>query len=307
MVTGYGRFFVSTHHGKEYPAGAQEHQMKSVIYWFSGTGNSLVVARKLAHYLGDASLVPVAHSRGDEGAEVDCVGIVFPVYAFGLPNIVHRFLGTLKVPDSCYVFTVATMGSVPGGAHHQARSALRYNGVELASGWSVRMPMNYTPLGNPPGVDRQAELFAEAERQIGEIGQAVKAGKKGYFADSSLPVRLLTSPIQAFSRKRTGHKDHGFAVLEQCSFCGTCVAVCPVENITLDEGKPVWQHHCEQCLACLQWCPVEAIQLGSMTAGRRRYHHPEVTVDDLILRREDPSDDAEDTLSADLSAENDTQ
>jgi len=44
----------------------------------------------------------------------------------------------------------------------------------------------------------------------------------------------------------------------------------------------MWQHHCEKCFACLQWCPQEAIQFGSKTSGRKRYHHPDVKLADMV-------------------------
>ena len=38
----------------------------------------------------------------------------------------------------------------------------------------------------------------------------------------------------------------------------------------------------EQCLACIQWCPQEAIQFGKKTPRYKRYHHPEVTVREML-------------------------
>jgi Fe-S-cluster-containing hydrogenase component 2 len=63
------------------------------------------------------------------------------------------------------------------------------------------------------------------------------------------------------------------------------VKVCPVDNIALVEGRPVWSHRCEQCMACIHLCPVEAIQAGRKTAARGRYRHPTVQVDDLIRQK----------------------
>jgi MinD superfamily P-loop ATPase len=76
--------------------------------------------------------------------------------------------------------------------------------------------------------------------------------------------------------------DYGFYANEDCIGCGTCEKICPVDNIALVEGTPVWQHNCEQCFACLQWCPQSAIQFGD-TEGDIRYHHPDVDVSDLMI------------------------
>jgi MinD superfamily P-loop ATPase len=69
---------------------------------------------------------------------------------------------------------------------------------------------------------------------------------------------------------------------ESCNGCELCRKVCQVDNIRIEDGRPVWQHHCEQCLACIQWCPQEAIQVGTKTIGRTRYHHPEIKATDLM-------------------------
>jgi len=47
-------------------------------------------------------------------------------------------------------------------------------------------------------------------------------------------------------------------------------------------GKPEWHQKCHQCFACLQWCPQEAIQYGKKTPKYKRYHHPEIKVNDLL-------------------------
>lgn len=48
--------------------------------------------------------------------------------------------------------------------------------------------------------------------------------------------------------------------LENCTGCGTCLEVCPVEAISLLSGKAVIDYEfCNSCLECAQVCPAEAI------------------------------------------------
>ncbi|NMB58820.1 MAG: 4Fe-4S binding protein, partial [Chloroflexi bacterium] len=77
--------------------------------------------------------------------------------------------------------------------------------------------------------------------------------------------------------------DKAFTVDDSCTGCGTCEKICPVDDIQLVNGRPIWQHHCEQCFACLQWCPSQAIQFRNNTAGQKRYHHPRVSLHDMIF------------------------
>ncbi|MEN6358816.1 MAG: hypothetical protein ABFD59_01960 [Smithella sp.] len=45
---------------------------------------------------------------------------------------------------------------------------------------------------------------------------------------------------------------------------------------------PAWHHRCEQCFACIQWCPEEAIQYGKGTRNKKRCHHPEISLKDML-------------------------
>ena len=57
--------------------------MKTIIYYFTGTGNSLAVAKKITAVLGDCDLVPIASlqsTTADITPAADRVGIVNPVY-----------------------------------------------------------------------------------------------------------------------------------------------------------------------------------------------------------------------------------
>jgi ferredoxin len=59
--------------------------------------------------------------------------------------------------------------------------------------------------------------------------------------------------------------DSGFRVNDRCNGCGLCSKICPVHNIGLVGGRPVWRHRCTQCLACLHWCPQAGLDYGKDT------------------------------------------
>ena len=122
--------------------------MKAGIYYFSGTGNSLVVAQDITRGLGQAAeLVPMvkALARSNQ-SDYDVVGFVYPVYMFGLPRIVVDFLKKIEIISNAYVFSVATFGGLQGRPHSLAKEILGKRGIDLSAGFSVLMPGNYTPL-----------------------------------------------------------------------------------------------------------------------------------------------------------------
>ena len=57
-----------------------------------------------------------------------------------------------------------------------------------------------------------------------------------------------------------------------CIGCGKCAANCPMNNIQLKDGRPIWGRECTHCMTCICYCPVEAIEYGKRSAGKPRYH-----------------------------------
>jgi ferredoxin len=259
--------------------------MKTIVYYFSGTGNSLHVARELARGLGDADLVAIPTALKTPGAvPADRIGIVFPVYAWGLPLIVAEFCRRLEAKPSAYVFAVATCGGNAAGTLRQLRAALVARGLSLSAGYVLRMPGNYTPLYGAPSPKSQARLFAEVAQRLPAILETIRSGRPGPVDEGTwLGNLLLTRGIYRLGMPHLREADRKFQADSRCDGCGICRQVCPVDNIVLRDGRPAWQHRCEQCMACLQWCPKEAIQAGSLTVRRARYRHPGAKARDFML------------------------
>ncbi|PKN06196.1 MAG: 4Fe-4S ferredoxin, partial [Deltaproteobacteria bacterium HGW-Deltaproteobacteria-7] len=93
---------------------------------------------------------------------------------------------------------------------------------------------------------------------------------------------LIFSMIYRKSLPYVARMDKSFLADEKCNSCGICEKICPARNIRIVSGKPVWQHRCEQCFACIQWCPEEAIQYGKNTITKKRYHHPDISLKDML-------------------------
>jgi ferredoxin len=262
----------------------EERAMRTRICWFSGTGNSLVIARELAARIGDCELLPLADRAAVGQPAPERLGLVFPVYAFGPPLIVAEYLEKAAIAEGTYVFSVATMGGIAGMTHAVLRKVLRDRGIDLAAGWSVVMPGNCISLYPPPREKTQRRQFGKASRKVAAIAQDVREGKRGPSQDSWPPTSWIGGALYKWARPHLRDGDKSFRVTDACTHCGVCARVCPVENITMVDGIPQWQHHCEQCYGCINWCPERAIEVGKWTRGRRRYHHPDVALEDVCLR-----------------------
>jgi ferredoxin len=291
--------------------------MDSSICYFTGTGNSLAVARELASRL-QTGLLAMKDAAGADREEIesgDCLGMVFPVYNHRIPYIVKRFTDKLRNIDGKYIFAVCTYGDSPCIALEYLSDLLLVKGGRLSCGFGLKMPYNYiNPSKGFTGIfkpfvlrevpeDEQRRMFLEAEQKLGKICEAVRSKREGYMEaehqrlEHAVDFLNLRESLQKrVWLKISGYKgktdlpymesiqlmDCGFYCDDRCVRCGTCVKICPIGNIKMTEEGPKWQGRCEQCFACLHWCPKSALQFGSGTAGRRRYHHPGVTLADML-------------------------
>lgn len=270
--------------------------MKTSIYYFTGTGNSLAAARQIAAVLGDCGLVPIASLAGTAGPAAplaDRVGIVCPVYDAGLPRIVAEFAEQLDLSRAGYTFAIVTMGGTGVSALHQLDGILRAHGRALDAAFAVIMPGNFPPVGRPPEGKKREKILAAAGERLADIAGTIDRGiavPPGFSPFSSVLRHFLYPPFY-----RNVHEgDKAFTVTDACTACGTCAGVCPVGNIVMVNERPSWQHRCELCCACLHFCPAEAIQLTMMqgTKGRGRYRHPDLKVADMKAQRgEKPAQD----------------
>ena len=267
--------------------GSREVRMKTIIYYFTGTGNSLQISRDLATYLNETDIFPITgYIDIQEIVHKNTrVGIVFPVYCWGLPNIVCEFVAKLRLDEGCPVFSVATCGGNIGGANAQLDELLRSMGMKLSCGFSVNMPGNYIPMYQAPKTEKIKKILAAARAKVREIAKILNRGEERPYEHGSFFWRALGRvSYNSFigSLEKSAEKFH--ADEDKCVSCGTCVSVCPARSIKIPKPKtpPEWIGHCEQCMACIQWCPEEAIEYGKRTAGRHRYHYPGIRVEDII-------------------------
>ncbi len=260
--------------------------MTTTIYYFSGTGNSLKVARDLAEQIEDCELVPMARlwQRQRIVAEVDRAGFVFPLYFYGLPNIVLKFVEKIDLKKCSYLFVVITRGGSPGCAIHKMQNLLKDKGKTLDAGFKVNMPGNYIPTYNIWSQQKQRKMFKKASEKVAYIAEVIRNNQREIKRDS-----IFFWPISTLINNRwlrgVSSKDEKFYADDNCTSCGICEKICPVDNIKLSEDRPRWQHRCQRCLACIHFCPEQAIQYGKKTAKRKRYHHPDIKMKDIANQK----------------------
>jgi ferredoxin len=259
--------------------------MKTKIFFWTGTGNSLWAARHLGRELENSELIAIPAAKGEFPQDAEAIGLIFPVHIWGVPRLVLEFVRDLKGFHPEYVFAIAVNAGQVANTLVQLKRTFKKSGLHLSSGFEITMPSNYIPWGGPGPKEKQNQRFEAARKKISAIAAAIKGKKEMPVEKGPLWQRQLFSLFYKMSFSQVPKMDRKFWVDEKCNQCGICGKVCPVQNISLREGKPAWNGRCEQCFACLQWCPQEAIQYGKKTPQYERYRHPEVQLNDILKSR----------------------
>lgn len=247
-----------------------------MIYYFSATGNSKHAAEVIAQKTGDKAVDIVdALKNGIPENKSDKSGFVFPVYFWGLPEIVKRFACEIRNSLGSYVYCVITCGASTGTADKMLEKAL---GRKLDYSFSLKMPDNYVVMYDPCEKEKAKRYLRHADKELetvcNEIGRSVskKGGSQGG-AINSIFVSKLYDPFR---------KTKKFFADEKCTSCGFCAKICPEGAIVIENGKPKWiKKKCQHCTACINRCPAKSIQYGKKTAERGRYSYYEIKGDKI--------------------------
>lgn len=260
-----------------------------LIFYFTGTGNSLYVARDIAINNGEklvsisAELNKANESYEYELKDSETIGFIFPIYAWGAPKMVLDFINKVKLSNykNNYTFSVATCGSNIGNAIKVVEGHLKNKGMILNSGFSMKMPNNYIVMGDVDSKDVEKQKLLLADASLIEINNIIKNRESGVFTiEKGFFPWLLTGVINPmFSKNACNTKK--FYANDNCNRCGICEKVCNCRNIKVNE-KPQWGNQCSQCLACIHYCPVKAIQYGKGTEKKGRYVNPNISVTTIL-------------------------
>ena len=256
-----------------------------MIFYFSGCGNSRHVAETIAAGLYDNLVfIPEAAREGHyeyELAEDERLGFVFPVYSWAPPKLVLDFVEKLniKVGPSTgsgtfpYLYFACTMGDECGLTEKIFRKTVEQKGWSLSACFSVQMPETYIGM---PGFkldtnEKAQSKIAAADAKMEKLILRIK--NKENFSEMSVgSVAWLKSHLINPGFNRFATNDSKYHATDACIHCGKCMEVCPLKNITLEEGLPKWNGHCTMCMACYHHCPVNAIQYGKATVGKGQYY-----------------------------------
>lgn len=250
-----------------------------MILYFSGTGNSRYAASIIASQTGDELIsmndILRARMRGDpdarRGFHSDSPFVfVCPTYCWRMPHVVEDFLRESRFSGDMRAYFMLTCGKSTGPSAKHAELLCGELGFKFMGLSSVIMPENYIALFDSASYDDALGMIRAAVAPIESTGRMIACGRTIEDPNGGYTRSLHTKMNETFYKLHISDKP--YRVTADCIGCGQCEIICPLANIRLEEGRPVWNGNCTQCMACISICPKDAIEYGLKTRGKRRYY-----------------------------------
>lgn len=261
---------------------------KAIIYVFSGTGNTRIVADLYKKYLSDfeTEIYDIRMKCKEEGRkkkfefekipnpnDFDVVAFAYPVHGFNSPKVVFDFCRQLPVITNCrmgsrkktFIFKTSGEGlSLNNYSSQKIIRLLEKKGFEFHSERHYVMPYNMI-FRHKPEMVKAEYIYADAQVRL-HVQQLAK-GKKEKVKYN--PLRYWFVPIVRilwiYARVQGPTM---FASDKKCTKCMKCVKACPMNNISVVDGKIKFGSNCVLCVACSFGCPTKAISIGLLNGWR---------------------------------------
>lgn len=244
-----------------------------MIVYFSGTGNSRYCAQMLASQLDDELTDAFHFIREGIAAELCSLKpwvFVAPTYGWQLPHIFVDFLRSGSFTGCKKAYFVMTCGSDIGNAGVKIKKLCADKGFTYQGVLEAIMPENYIAMFHVPN-QVESEQIIDAVCPILEAGiDCVRREKPFPEQKINMADKLKTNIVNSLFYACCV-KAKPFYATDACIGCGKCAKSCPLNNIRLENGRPVWENCCTHCMACICGCPTEAIEYGKSSLGKRRY------------------------------------
>ncbi len=243
-----------------------------MVLYFSGTGNSKYVAEQLAKNTGDELVSINDKLKNKETSAFFDEKLIFvvPTYAWRIPKIVRNWILNTDFKNAKNAWFVMTCGSEIGNADKYNIKLCNKKGFNYMGSAQIVMPENYIAMFNSPSQEEIKEIVSKADIEIQKLLNFISENKAFSVSQSKLQDKFMSSVVNTLFYPMYV-KSSSFYANDKCVNCSKCAKVCPLNNIEIKNGKPVWDKNCTHCMACISYCPTCAIEYGKKTVGKARY------------------------------------
>lgn len=235
------------------------------ILYFSSTGNSLYIAQRVKNALG-GQIKYIPNYEGD-GSEFESIIFVTPIYSYGMPTFVYDLIPRLNKTTELII--IQNYGGMVSGADYLVYQYAKEYELNIKAVYVLKMPENFTTTFTVPKFYIKS-ILRSADSRIDKVINSIRTG------DYRVPKKCKTKVDVYLKNKSNWHLiGEDFSTTDACVKCGKCVSVCPVGNISLNDGKIVFSNKCVACLGCYHRCPQKAI-VYKQKKKKDRYINPNV-------------------------------
>lgn len=246
------------------------------ILYFTGTGNSLYVAKKIG---GELLSIPQLIKNNQYTITDDVVGLVIPCYYYTMPRLVEEYIKKANI-NADYVFVILTYGSIIVAAMTIIENLLKEKGFKHYYLNKILMVDNFLPVYEM-AYEQQVKTEEMINQQITQIKNDIY-NKKDFNVDTPIPDYESLPYYNFTDDDHLNIVDKNYILYEGlCNSCEICSKVCPVNNIQLEDGFPIFNHHCEWCMACIHHCPTLALHIKGELSDER-FLNPHVKLSEII-------------------------
>lgn len=235
------------------------------ILYFSSTGNSLFIAKKVKERFG-GNIIYIPTYQGN-GSEFEKIILVTPIHSYGMPAFVYDLIP--KLDKTKELIIIQNYGGMIGGANYLTYQYAKNNGLNIKSVYTMKMPESFTLYIQVP----KFYLNSALKKSNGRIEKILNMIENENWI---VPKKCKTREAKYLKNKSNWHLiGERFSCTENCVKCGKCVQICPVHNISLKDGKIEFGNKCIACLGCYHRCPKKAITYLNKKK-KFRYTNPQI-------------------------------
>ena len=246
-----------------------------MVLYFSATGNTEFIAKEIAKRLDDECINLLDRFKTQDHSVLHSEKpfvICAPVYVCEMPRFMSKYLKEQTFSGSRDVYCIFTSGGYCGISGVLAKAIFKKKNMIYHGHAEFKMPRNYVASDAYDMLSKEEteERIRGSYQLLDGVAADIKSGSNLAARHVFLFETIITVPFNpVWCKFKLLAKD--FYATQACIGCGTCVKLCPLNNIKLENKVPVWSDQCTHCMACISNCPTDAIEYGTITQKKEPY------------------------------------